>query len=88
MNKIQQKVLIFSATIIALIIIFPPYQIKNFANVSIQTGYAFIFSLPEYHSSSASISANINAITLLVEIFSVLVICGLLYLAAKDTQQK
>jgi len=84
MNKTQRKILLISAAIIALMVIFPPYQVKNYKEVTIMSGYAIIFSLPEYPTTSGSIPANVNAVTLFAEIFGALIVCGLAYVATKD----
>lgn len=48
MNKNQQKTLIFTAVIIGLMIIFPPYETSNRHGFIFDTGYGFIFNLPDY----------------------------------------
>jgi len=83
MNQKQKTILLASAAIVALMALFPPYIVKNYKNVVIKSGYGFLFNLPPYISTTSNtvIPATVNASTLLVQIFSVLVVASLIYFA-------
>lgn len=74
MNETQRKILISTAVVVALMVIFPPY-IVEFKGTVTTAGYGFLFDLPS--------RAVVNAKTLLVQIFGAAVVGGLAFLAAK-----
>ena len=81
MNGTQRKVLLVTAIVIALMVLFPPYEVKNYRQVTIMSGYGFLFALPEYQSLTASIPAYVNVQTLIVQILGAIVVGGLVYFA-------
>jgi hypothetical protein len=87
MNQKQRATLFYMAAIIGVMILFPPYVVKNFRQVVIKSGYGFLFNLPPYeYVSSATdaigvIPATVNAATLLMQIIGVLIVGGLICLA-------
>jgi hypothetical protein len=48
MNKQQKVVLLCTAVVIGLMVLFPPYVVKSYSHVVIKSGYGFIFDLPPY----------------------------------------
>ncbi|MDD2914501.1 MAG: hypothetical protein PHP70_04210 [Gallionella sp.] len=84
MNETQRKILIATAGVVALMVIFPPYIVENYRAVTIMAGYGFLFDLPSYAmQSGSSIPASVNVKTLLVQIFGAVVVGGLAFLSAK-----
>lgn len=85
MNQKQKTVLLCTAVVVGLMVLFPPYVVMKYKQVVIKSGYGFLFDLPPYVSatSTAVIPATVNVATLLIQIFAVLVVGGLVYLALK-----
>lgn len=84
MNETQRKILIATAVVVALMVIFPPYIVENFRGALIMAGYGFLFDLPSHtFQSGSSIPSVVNVKTLLVQIFGAVVVGGLAFLAAK-----
>ncbi len=84
MNETQRKILLSTAAIVALMVMFPPYIVENYKGVAIMAGYGFLFDLPSKAlESGSSIPAVVNAKTLLVQIFGTVVVGGLAFFAAK-----
>lgn len=77
MNRIQEIILQASSILILLMLIFPPYVIREGGKV-IDAGYAFFLKMPNlgliYYST-------VNSDTLSIQIFGILAITGLLYFA-------
>ena len=84
MNKPQRKTLLATAAVIALMVMFPPYHVMSYNRVRIMSGYGFLFSLPEYATSSGAIAANVNTATLLAQVMGALIVGGLIYVAVRD----
>lgn len=75
MNKTQRKVLLIAAVVVALMVIFPPYVVKNYKQMTISAGYGFLFDLPAYiMQSGGQIPASVDIKTLLVQIIGVLIV--------------
>jgi hypothetical protein len=70
MNSHQQKILYAAATIIALMLIFPPTYGSPFTP---RNAYDFLFSLPN--------DAHVNVQLLFIQWFGVCLVAGILYLA-------
>jgi hypothetical protein len=85
MNQKQKSTLISTAAVVGIMILFPPYIIKNFKQAIIQTGYGFLFQLP-VHAGSYKLPATVNVATLLIQIIAVLVIGVLIYFSFRETQ--
>jgi len=84
MNETQRKILIATAGVVAMMVIFPPYIVENYRGVTIMAGYGFLFDLPSrILETGSSIPAVVNVKTLLVQIFGAAVVGGLTFLAAK-----
>jgi hypothetical protein len=84
MSETQKKILLATAAVVALMVIFPPYHVKNYTNVTIMAGYGFLFNLPAYAMESGrEIPADVNVITLLAQIFGAVVVGGLGFIATK-----
>ena len=84
MNEMQRKILLATAGVVAVMVIFPPYLVENYRGVTTMAGYGFLFDLPSYTmQSGSSIPSSVNVKTLLVQIFGAVVVGGLVFLAAK-----
>ena len=83
MNPEQKWILLCTAGLIAIMMIFPPYTVVNARHVVIKAGYGFIFDLPPYVSGTSILPASVNIATLLAQIVGVLVVGGLVYFAFK-----
>jgi len=90
MNGTQRKVLLAAAATVALMIIFPPYEVKVSNGLTLMAGYGFLFDLPEYvyqlfNGEIKSVPASVNVKTLLVQIFGAVVVGGLAFLACNKS---
>lgn len=84
MNDTQRKILLATAAVVALMVIFPPYIVENYRGASVMAGYGFLFDLPSRtFESGSSIPAVVNVKTLLVQIFGAVVVGALAFLSAK-----
>lgn len=84
MNEQQRKLLLTTAAVVALMVLFPPYEILNFRQVIVGSGYGFLFDLPAYGGMSASVAIK----TLSAQIAGALIICGLVFVAKADLKVK
>lgn len=75
MNETQRKILIATACVVALMVIFPPYIQETLSDSVRDTGYDFLFDLP-YRSF-------VNVKMLLVQFFGTTIIGGLVFFATK-----
>jgi len=66
------------AVVIALMIIFPPYEIIGFRQITIEVGYGFLLDLPVH----GVIAASVNVKTLLMQIVGVFSVGGLVFFAS------
>jgi hypothetical protein len=85
MNKTQSRILIITAAIIAVMLLFPPYHAVLPNGLVRMAGYGFIFSLPSWVSSNfvIEVPATIDAGTLLTQILGVAIVGGILSFAFK-----
>lgn len=74
LNGPQRWTLIIAVTIIALMLLFPPFQVETKAAGVIYSGYGFLFSPPIHKYRPATI----NVATLAMQWIGVLIIAGLL----------
>lgn len=86
MNRKQKTVLLCTAAIIAIMVLFPPYVVKNYRGVVIRSGYGFLFDLPPYiqetsYVENPAIPATLNIPTLLIEVMGALIVGGLIHFA-------
>ena len=87
MNDTQRKARLVTAIVVALMVIPPPYEVKNHSQMTIMSGYEFLFDLPAYVAVNdplgilGQIPASVDIKTLLVQIFGVAIVGGLLFLA-------
>ncbi|MDP2822725.1 MAG: hypothetical protein Q8O52_08610 [Sulfuritalea sp.] len=90
MNSKQRRILVVTATIIAITLLFPPYYFFLGIDVPRETnlGYSFVFSPPVLSvsrgASDPAVVANVHWALLLIQWVGVILIAGLLWLAAKD----
>ena len=83
MNKKQRWVLFSCAAIIALMLLFPPFHWPHGLSGTVENmGYAFLFSVPE----GAVVAPTVNAVTLLVQWFGVLLVAAILWFAFRDNR--
>ncbi len=80
MNTSQRRLLRVMAAAIALMVLFPPWQIVVEQRV-LATGYAFLLDLP---TRSTSLASNVDVMTLAAQIAGVLIVGGLVFLSLKD----
>lgn len=85
MNLSQKLILFATAIIVALMTIFPPYEIV-LSGQRLNSGYAFLFHLPSTVAGyEGYFSAKVDVQTLLVQIFATIVVCVLLLYATKKS---
>lgn len=85
MNRIQRGILFTTAGVIALMTLFPPYE-TIFAGGRLNAGYAFLFNLPSSVAGYEGLfPANVDAKTLLMQIFTAVVVGLLLFQATKSS---
>jgi hypothetical protein len=87
MNRIQRIILGTTASVIALMTLFPPYEVI-LSGQRLSAGYTFLFNLPSSVSGyEGTLPANVDAKTLLVQIFATTIVGFLLLLATKTSQK-
>lgn len=84
MNLVQRRILVVAAFMVAVMVLFPPYQVVNYQGLSIMAGYGFLFNLPEYFSAGSGIPSKVDSETLVMQIVGVVVTALLLYFAARS----
>ncbi len=84
MNATQRKILLVTAGVVAMMVIFPPYIVVSSQGTTKMAGYGFLFDLPSYLTQSMFwIPSSVDVKTLLVQIFGAAVVGGLAFFAAK-----
>ncbi len=87
MNQKQKVVLLCTAALVVLMILYPPYVVMNSRQVVIKAGYGFLFDLPSYKPREvigrSSIPATVNVPTLGIQMFGVLIVGGLVFIVLK-----
>ncbi len=79
MNETQRKVLIIIGAIVLVMLIYPPYRTYGFggnSNAVVNSGYAFLFELPD--------RATVDAGTLLVQWVGVLIVGAIAFFFLKE----
>ena len=79
MNETQRKVLIGVGAIVLAMLIYPPYRIYGYgasSNAVIESGYAFLFELPD--------RATVDVTTLLVQWVGVLIVGAIAFFLLKN----
>ena len=81
MNETQRKVLIGIGVVVLAMLIYPPYRVYGlggggWSDVVIQSGYAFLFELPN--------RATVDVTTLLVQWVGVLIVGAIAFFLLKD----
>lgn len=79
MNENQKRALIALAAVILLMLVYPPYVIHGYAvNASavVDSGYAFIFSLPD--------RASVNVLTLIAQWVGMSLTGAIAFIVLKD----
>jgi hypothetical protein len=79
LNETQRKVLIGVGAIVLAMLIYPPYRIYGYggnSNAVMQSGYAFLFELPD--------RATLDVAALIVQWVGVLIVCAFAFLLLKD----
>jgi hypothetical protein len=79
MNENQRKVLIGIGSLVAVMLIFPPYRIYGggrYSDSVIESGYAFLFNLPD--------RATMDVTTLFVQWVGVIIAGGVVFFLMKD----
>jgi len=75
MNKYQRIATLCGIIVVFLMLLFPPYNLRTPYGITLNMGYAFIFSPPE-----TTYAGSINGALLLVQWIGVLIMTGLGYL--------
>jgi hypothetical protein len=83
MNEGQKKVVMISAVIIVLMLIFPPFHYINQIGVEINMGFSFLFNPP---SRSSYVTGSINMAQLFLQWVGVGFVGGLIYFLQKDKE--
>jgi len=84
MNETQKMVLLVTAAVVAVMVMFPPYEVVNYNHVTIMAGYGFLLDLPSYvMEGGRQMPSSVNVKTLLAQILGAIVVGGLVFLATK-----
>ena len=73
MNRLHNFIIITGASIIVLMLLFPPFHVMYSPGIEIHKGYAFILNPPKFWGSLKS-TVDINLLSL--QIVSVVVLLG------------
>jgi hypothetical protein len=84
MNKKQRIILFVVASVILLMLLFPPFQ-SNIRDLAINAGYSFIFKPPLYERH---IAATVDTEMLNTQVFIILAIGVLCWFAFKNNEKK
>jgi hypothetical protein len=79
LNETQRKVLIIIGAIVLVMLIYPPYRTYGFggnSNAVVNSGYAFLFELPD--------RATVNVGTLLVQWVGLLIVGAIAFFFLKE----
>lgn len=79
LNETQRKVLIIIGAIVLVMLIYPPYRTYGFggnSNAVVNSGYAFLFELPD--------RATVDVGTLLVQWVGVLIVGAIAFFFLKE----
>ncbi|CAN5403852.1 hypothetical protein BH11PLA2_BH11PLA2_27830 [soil metagenome] len=88
MNKLQRNILICTAAIVALLVLFPPYVVI-YERITVKSGYGFVFYLPPIVLPSGRvIPAAVEVTTLFALITGAVIVGGLLCIAFKSREVK
>lgn len=79
MNRSQQIAVAVGATVILLMLIFPPFYVQ-IEGITFDMGYGFIFDPPEY----GFITASVNVGMLLAQWTGTLILTGLAFFLLKS----
>ena len=78
-NGLQKKALVSVAVIVLAMLLYPPFRVQGYgtnSSIILETGYAWIFSLPE--------RATVDVVTLLIQWIGVLIVGGIAIALLKD----
>lgn len=87
MNKRQRYVLYVCATVVVLMLLFPPFHTVYPAR-SYSRGYAFLLSGPGYSYNFGENSATVDVSTLLVQWLGVILVGAILWFAFRDKKEE
>ncbi len=76
MSEIQRKVLMGVGAVVLTMLIYPPYRIHGRYNAVVESGYAFLFALPQ--------GATVDVMTLLVQWIGALIVGAIAFILLKD----
>tara|TARA_Y100000310_G_scaffold2367_1_gene3046 strand:- start:164 stop:418 length:255 start_codon:yes stop_codon:yes gene_type:complete len=83
MNENQRKVLIITAALLIVMLLFPPFE-RPFIPFSVNMGYSFLLEPPTYDDFQNNLKANVNLRQLGLQFLIVTVAGGLLFLSFKS----
>ena len=84
MNENQRKVLIITAALLIVMLLFPPFEQRVGQYLSINMGYSFLLEPPTYDDFQNNLKANVNLRQLGLQFLIVTVAGGLLFLSFKS----
>jgi hypothetical protein len=93
MNRIQRIILILTATIIAIVLLFPPITYDWDSGSIMENSYGFIFKLPRYRTlrkeegkplQPVTYTPKINTSVWVIQIFGIVLIGSLLCISQKS----
>ena len=76
MNRRQKQILIVVAAVIGLMLLFPPYEKWSPFRHFVDTGFAWLFDLPQ--------DSRVNTVQILVQWLGVLLVGCVLFFIVKD----
>ena len=83
MNENQRKVLIITAALLIVMLLFPPFE-RPLGPFSVNMGYSFLLEPPTYDDFQNNLKANVNLRQLGLQFLIVTVAGGLLSFAFKS----
>ncbi len=75
-------VLYIMAVLVFIMVLYPPYVVE-FNNVILDTGYGYIFDMPQYVTGRIEVPSKVNVPNLAVQVIGVLIVGGLVYFAQR-----
>lgn len=84
MSQNQKRILMAILAIVAVMFVYPPFQIVRNNGVAFNMGYGWIFDSPK----RGSIIANVNVPMLLIQWIGVLIVGGIAFFLAKSSPQE
>ena len=84
MNKNQRIVLLATAALLIVMILFPPFKSQYLQGVTVNAGYSFILTPPTYKLGSSAYNSQVNLSLLGLQFVIVATVGGIICLALKS----